>query len=235
MLLAEGRLEFVAEFGVKEYDIAALVPIITEAGGRFTSFDGERLDRRTIVARDQRHPARLVPLAAALSLTSPIPFPGDRSMTIPLTRLGAALVLALTAALATACAATPPAEPDSSASAGATPKAPAPDAVSLAEHRPRRRPRTRPATRSSRPTTIADFESIGWTSRTDPFYIGDSELSDGLQCVWADFEGPAGDHLQMFGWAPITADAATKAEEDLVGQGWRARKLRRRRLHHREP
>ena len=41
MLLAEGRLEFVAEFGVKEYDIAALVPIVTEAGGRFTSFDGE--------------------------------------------------------------------------------------------------------------------------------------------------------------------------------------------------
>lgn len=41
MLLAEGRLEFVAEFGVKEYDIAALVPIVTEAGGRFTSFDGD--------------------------------------------------------------------------------------------------------------------------------------------------------------------------------------------------
>lgn len=40
MLLAEGRLEFVAEFDVKPYDIAALVPIISEAGGRFTSFDG---------------------------------------------------------------------------------------------------------------------------------------------------------------------------------------------------
>lgn len=40
MLLAEGRLEFVAEFGVKEYDIAALVPIILEAGGRFTDFEG---------------------------------------------------------------------------------------------------------------------------------------------------------------------------------------------------
>lgn len=40
MLLAEGRLEFVAEFDVKEYDIAALVPIVTEAGGRFTAFDG---------------------------------------------------------------------------------------------------------------------------------------------------------------------------------------------------
>ncbi len=41
MLLAEGRLEFVAEFDVKEYDLAALVPIVTEAGGRFTTFDGE--------------------------------------------------------------------------------------------------------------------------------------------------------------------------------------------------
>ena len=40
MLLAEGRLEFVAEFGVREYDIAAHVPIIAEAGGRLTSFDG---------------------------------------------------------------------------------------------------------------------------------------------------------------------------------------------------
>lgn len=40
MLLAEGRLEFVAEFGVKEYDIAALVPIIHEAGGRFTDIHG---------------------------------------------------------------------------------------------------------------------------------------------------------------------------------------------------
>lgn len=40
MLLAEGRLELVAEFGVKEYDIAALVPIVVEAGGRFTAYSG---------------------------------------------------------------------------------------------------------------------------------------------------------------------------------------------------
>jgi histidinol-phosphatase len=51
MLLAEGRLEFVAEFGVKEYDIAALVPIITEAGGRFTSFNGnDSLSERSSLA-----------------------------------------------------------------------------------------------------------------------------------------------------------------------------------------
>ncbi|KAA9111625.1 histidinol phosphatase [Microbacterium rhizomatis] len=40
MLLAEGRLEFVAEFGVKEYDIAPYAVIIPEAGGRFTAYDG---------------------------------------------------------------------------------------------------------------------------------------------------------------------------------------------------
>jgi histidinol-phosphatase len=55
MLLAEGRLEFVAEFGVKEYDIAALVPIITEAGGRFTSFDGnDSIGERSSLATNGR-------------------------------------------------------------------------------------------------------------------------------------------------------------------------------------
>ncbi len=51
MLLAEGRLEFVAEFGVKEYDIAALVPIIREAGGTFTDFAGaESVSSRSSLA-----------------------------------------------------------------------------------------------------------------------------------------------------------------------------------------
>lgn len=40
MLLAEGRIDMVAEFGVKEYDVAAAVPIVREAGGRMTGFDG---------------------------------------------------------------------------------------------------------------------------------------------------------------------------------------------------
>lgn len=51
MLLAEGRLELVAEFGVKEYDIASHVPIITEAGGRLTSFDGaDTIEQRSALA-----------------------------------------------------------------------------------------------------------------------------------------------------------------------------------------
>lgn len=40
MLLAEGVLDAVGEFDVKEYDLAALVPIVREAGGRFTDIDG---------------------------------------------------------------------------------------------------------------------------------------------------------------------------------------------------
>ncbi|MFS0912461.1 inositol monophosphatase [Microbacterium sp. 179-I 3D2 NHS] len=47
MLLAEGHLDMVAEFDLKEYDIAAAVAIVREAGGRMTSFDGEE----TISAR----------------------------------------------------------------------------------------------------------------------------------------------------------------------------------------
>ncbi len=51
MWLAEGRLELVAEFDVKEYDIAAIAPIVREAGGRFTAFDGsDRLDAGSSLA-----------------------------------------------------------------------------------------------------------------------------------------------------------------------------------------
>jgi histidinol-phosphatase len=40
MLLAEGALDIVGEFDLKPYDMAALIPIIEEAGGRFTSVGG---------------------------------------------------------------------------------------------------------------------------------------------------------------------------------------------------
>jgi histidinol-phosphatase len=40
MLLAEGLVDLVGEFDLKAYDVAALIPIVREAGGRFTSLDG---------------------------------------------------------------------------------------------------------------------------------------------------------------------------------------------------
>lgn len=61
MLLAEGRLEMVAEFDVKEYDVAAAVPIVREAGGQMTSFDGVETisDRSTLATNGILHPAFL--------------------------------------------------------------------------------------------------------------------------------------------------------------------------------
>ncbi len=41
MLLAEGLIDITGEFDVKPYDLAALVPIVEEAGGRFTSITGQ--------------------------------------------------------------------------------------------------------------------------------------------------------------------------------------------------
>ncbi|MCS6710943.1 histidinol phosphatase [Brachybacterium sp. EF45031] len=41
MLLAEGAVDVATEPELKLHDMAALVPIVTEAGGRFTSLEGE--------------------------------------------------------------------------------------------------------------------------------------------------------------------------------------------------
>jgi histidinol-phosphatase len=40
MMVAEGQLDLAAEFDLQPYDMAALTPIVEEAGGRFTSVDG---------------------------------------------------------------------------------------------------------------------------------------------------------------------------------------------------
>jgi histidinol-phosphatase len=49
MYLAEGLLEMVSEHGLQLYDIAALVPIVEEAGGRLTALSGELSDTSSSV------------------------------------------------------------------------------------------------------------------------------------------------------------------------------------------
>lgn len=49
MLLAEGAIDAVAEHDLKIYDIAALVPIIEQAGGKITDFTGELTDKSSSV------------------------------------------------------------------------------------------------------------------------------------------------------------------------------------------
>ncbi|MFE7845182.1 hypothetical protein ACFUTX_08320 [Microbacterium sp. NPDC057407] len=123
-----------------------------------------------------------------------------------------------TTALATACAAEAPpaAQPTETVAGTPTPAAPEPT------------PSSEPEPPEGEPTcdtligaaVVADFESVGWSSQAEAFYLGDVELANGIQCVWADFDGPAGDHLQLFGWAPITPDQAAEAQATLVSQGW---------------
>jgi histidinol-phosphatase len=51
MLLAEGAIDVAGEFDVKPWDVAALVPIVTEAGGRVTTATGtDRLDELSVIA-----------------------------------------------------------------------------------------------------------------------------------------------------------------------------------------
>ncbi|GAA1914571.1 hypothetical protein GCM10009775_03940 [Microbacterium aoyamense] len=138
-------------------------------------------------------------------------------MTSRLPRLGAALVLAATALLVTSCAsAAPEPEPTGTVASTPTPTAPAPEATETEA------PVAEDLTCDNMilASTIADFTAAGWSSQAEPFYIGALELPGGLLCKWADLEGPAGDHLNMYGWAPISTETAEELQATLVGEGW---------------
>jgi histidinol-phosphatase len=49
MLLSEGSIDLVAEHDLKIYDIAALVPIVEEAGGRISDLAGPLTDQSSSV------------------------------------------------------------------------------------------------------------------------------------------------------------------------------------------
>lgn len=133
--------------------------------------------------------------------------------------LGTAAAFVLTALVLTACSGTPEQTAPEETGAAPAPTTAAPD--------PSATPEPEPASTDD-PTcetligesVVADFESIGWTAQESPLYIGSTEIEGGLQCMWADFEGPAGDHGQMFGWAAISEADATAAQDELTSQGW---------------
>jgi histidinol-phosphatase len=49
MYLAEGSVDIVAEHDLKIYDIAALVPVVEQAGGQFGAIDGPLTEEATSV------------------------------------------------------------------------------------------------------------------------------------------------------------------------------------------
>jgi hypothetical protein len=139
-------------------------------------------------------------------------------MTFPSRRIGATLALTAAVLLLTACAQDPGTEPDPTDTTVPAPSSPAPEP---SETDPAAADPGDPACETIIPeATVADFESVGWTYEQSAFYIGELEIVDGIMCVWADFDAPAGDHLQLYGWAPITADDAQAAQSSLTGQGW---------------
>ena len=129
--------------------------------------------------------------------------------------LAAALVLTATLLATTACAGPAP--------EAAAPQTPTPLATSPT---PTPSP-TQSAAPVGDPTcetiipaaTVEDFDSVGWTARAETFRIGELEIPEGVQCVWGDFT-TATDHVQIYGWAPISADDAVDAQNALVAQGW---------------
>ena len=80
------------------------------------------------------------------------------------------------------------------------------DASATAEH-PTEAPDADPTCQTIIPAaTATDFADTGLTAREDPFYIAGILLPDGIQCTWGD-QSVASDQVQVYGWAPITADA----------------------------
>ena len=78
MLLAEGAVDIAAEPELELYDMAALVPIVTEAGGRFTSREGVDGPHggNAVVTNGHLHAAALAHLGLAPAWAgSPAPAP----------------------------------------------------------------------------------------------------------------------------------------------------------------
>ena len=132
--------------------------------------------------------------------------------------LGVAAVLVLSALVLSACAESGSPDPEPTTNA-TTPAPAAPESTPTTEPGPASTPDPTCETLIGE-AVVADFDSVGWTVRAEPFYIGSLEVPDGLRCVWANFDSPAGDHGQMFGWAEISDEDAAAAQEELVAQGW---------------
>ncbi|MFE6733909.1 hypothetical protein [Microbacterium sp. NPDC057650] len=133
---------------------------------------------------------------------------------IPLAATG---ILALALAI-TACAPSP--EPAPTKSAAEKPVE-TPVATAAAEE-----PEPAP-TKGADPTcetiisegTVKGLEDQGWTAESADFTIGELVLDGGILCSWADYS-TASDHGQQYGWAPIDAQTASKAQSTLISEGW---------------
>lgn len=66
---------------------------------------------------------------------------------------------------------------------------------------------------------FTELEAAGWEYASGPFPLGEAELDGGVSCTWTNPAEPGGNIL-TFGWAPITVDEATTAQQQLEAEGW---------------
>ncbi len=138
-------------------------------------------------------------------------------MTSPLLRASRAAALVAASALLLAGCAGGDSEPAVST--------PAPVASGDAEATPTAT--TTPTPEAAAPTcetlipqsVIDEFTANNWTYEQDVFRIAEMTLDDGIECVWGDYT-VASDHVQIFGWAPISSSDADTARADLLAAGW---------------
>lgn len=132
--------------------------------------------------------------------------------------LGAALFIAGALSLA-ACSSPAATEP-----AASTP-APAPETSSptpVATSQPTAGTIDKPTCESLLPeNVIADFAKAKWTAKEDIFRVGSLTFSEGIQCVWGDYS-VASDHVQVYGWAPVSDTEAQTARSELLAAGWKS-------------
>ncbi|KAA9110657.1 hypothetical protein [Microbacterium rhizomatis] len=137
-------------------------------------------------------------------------------MTRSFARIGAVLLIAGSAAIFTACASTPSADPSNAQTGDVpAPTSPAPTAG------PGASPTPDPDCTTIIPASVvAEFQKVGWSFKSEALRVDGVEITGGIQCTWGDYT-TATDHVQIFGWAPITPTAATTAQTDLIAAGWK--------------
>ncbi|QAY61079.1 hypothetical protein ET475_14520 [Microbacterium protaetiae] len=128
--------------------------------------------------------------------------------------------LAATAVLAGALALTACADGDSGTVAPATPEPGASAPISGSQVTSAPSQNAEPTCDTILPSdTVEDFVDAGWAARQDPFYVGNIELSDGIQCTWGDPK-VASDQVQVYGWAPLSAQQSDEITTELIDSGW---------------
>ncbi|TQK19847.1 hypothetical protein FBY40_2363 [Microbacterium sp. SLBN-154] len=139
-------------------------------------------------------------------------------MTSALRRLSAGGALTVALVALTACAAE---TGDAQPSPPPSPVASSPTAEPSAPPTEEPAPATDPTCETIIPeTTVADYDSVGWSAQASPFTITGEEIPGGIECVWANFDGPASDQLHIYGWAPIDEATADEARARLQAEGW---------------